>query len=437
MGTRDVLPPETGRWQALITRFAGQVEAAGYGLLQSPMFEDVAVFQRMGEGTDVVRKEMYDFDDKGGRRIALRPEGTASVARAFVQHHPATPWKVWYAAPSFRYARPQAGRYRQHHQLGVEALGSADPDLDVEVIALAWDYLCSLGLRQVRLLVNSMGTRDDRAAYVDLLRDWLTERVDQLDPGDHDKVTEHPMRVLDSKRPTTQAVAAEAPHITHHLSPEGNVHFDRVRAGLKVLGIPFTIEPRLVRGLDYYTHTTFEFVSDALDAAQSTVLGGGRYDGLVEELGGPATPGIGFGSGIERVLLACDAEGVFPVPDRGIDVFVVDTSGGAEALRLTSELRRAGLRVDRAYDQRSMRAQMKAADRSGAAVAVIVGERELAEGVVGLRRLRGDITEGDGAQERVARTDLLAELRTVLPEPATRAAADRAAASHLPEAEST
>jgi histidyl-tRNA synthetase len=435
VGTRDVLPPETGRWQALITRFAGQVEAAGYGLLQSPMFEDLAVFQRMGEGTDVVRKEMYEFDDKGGRRIALRPEGTASVARAFVQHHPATPWKIWYAAPSFRYERPQAGRYRQHHQLGLEALGPSDPDLDVEVIALAWDYLRSLGLQQVRLLVNSMGTRADRAAYVELLRDWLAERLDQLDPADHDKVADHPMRVLDSKRPITQAVAAEAPHITHHLSPEGNAHFDRVRAGLKVLGIPFTIEPRLVRGLDYYTHTTFEFVSDALEAAQSTVLGGGRYDGLVEELGGPATPGIGFGSGIERVLLACDAEGVFPTPDRSVDVFVVDTSGGAEALRLTSDLRRAGLRVDRAYDQRSMRAQMKAADRSGAAVAVIVGERELAEGVVGLRRLRGDITEGDGAQERVARTDLLAELRTVLPEPATRAAADRAAAAHLPEAE--
>ncbi len=399
------------------------------------MFEDLAVFQRMGEGTDVVRKEMYDFDDKGGRRIALRPEGTASVARAFVQHHPATPWKVWYAAPSFRYERLQAGRYRQHHQLGLEALGPADPDLDVEVIALAWDYLRSIGLRQVRLLVNSMGTRDDRAAYVELLRDWLADRPDQLDPADRDKVTDHPMRVLDSKRPITQAVAAEAPHITHHLSPEGNLHFDRVRAGLKGLGIPFSIEPRLVRGLDYYTHTTFEFVSDALDAAQSTVLGGGRYDGLVEELGGPPTPGIGFGSGIERVLLACDAEGVFPTPDPSVDVFVVDTSGGAEALHLTTELRRAGFRVDRAYDQRSMRAQMKAADRSGAAVAVIVGERELAEGVVGLRRLRGDITEGDGAQERVARADLLAELRTVLPEPATRAAADRAAAAHLPEAE--
>jgi histidyl-tRNA synthetase len=430
VGTRDVLPPETGRWEALLACFAGQVEAAGYGLLQSPMFEDIAVFQRMGEGTDVVRKEMYDFDDKGGRRIALRPEGTASVARAFVQHRPAAPWKVWYAAPSFRYERPQAGRYRQHHQLGLEALGSADPDLDVEVLALASDYLGSLGLRQVRLLVNSMGTRDDRARYVDLLREWLSERLDRLDPADREKVADHPMRVLDSKRPTTQAAVAEAPQIAQHLSAEGDEHFARVRSGLESLGIPFELEPRLVRGLDYYTHTTFEFVSDALDAAQSTVLGGGRYDGLVEELGGPPTPGIGFGSGVERVLLACDAEGVFPAPERSVDVFVVDTSGGAEALHLTHELRRAGLRVDRAYDRRSMRAQMKAADRSGAVVAVIVGEREQAEGAVGLRRLRGDVTEGDGAQERVARTDLLAELRALLPEPTLRAAAERAAATH-------
>ena len=416
VGTRDVLPPETGRWEALVARFAVLVEAGGYGLVQSPMFEDLGVFQRMGEGTDVVRKEMYDFEDKGGRRIALRPEGTASIARAFVQHRPPTPWKVWYAAPSFRYERPQAGRFRQHHQLGVEALGPADPDLDIEILVLAWDYLQSLGLRQVRLLVNSMGTRADRAAYVDLLRGWLAERSEALDPADREKVADHPMRVLDSKRPVTQGAVADAPHITHHLSPEGNVHFDRVRAGLKSLGIPFEIAPRLVRGLDYYTHTTFEFVSDALDTAQSTVLGGGRYDGLVEEMGGPPTPGIGFGSGIERVLLACDAEGVFPLPDQRLDAFVVETCGGNEALQVTTELRRAGFKVDRAYDQRSMRAQMKAADRSDAAVAIIVGERERKEGVVGLRRLRGGFTEGDGGQERVARSDLVVELRRMVDE---------------------
>jgi histidyl-tRNA synthetase len=401
----------------LIARFAGCASSAGYGLVQSPMFEDVGVFQRVGEGTDVVRKEMYDFEDKGGRRVALRPEGTASIVRAFVQHRPTTPWKVWYGAPNFRYERPQAGRFRQHHQLGIEALGSADPDLDVEVIALGWDYLAGLGLSRIELQLNSMGTREDRASFVTRLRDWLDARSGDLDEADRDKIVEHPMRVLDSKRPRTRSAVADAPRITEHLCEASWEHFERVQAGLRSLGIPFTENPRLVRGLDYYTHTTFEFVSGALDAAQSTVLGGGRYDGLVAEMGGPDTPGIGFGSGIERVLLACDAEGVFAAPDRSVDVFVVDTTGGHQALVLTAELRRAGIRCDRAFDQRSMRAQMKAADRSGARLAIIVGEREVAEGIVGLRRLRGEVTEGDGAQERVNRAALLTELRSELAEP--------------------
>lgn len=414
VGTRDVIPPETARWEALIARFGTLAASAGYGLVQSPMFEDVAVFQRVGEGTDVVRKEMYDFDDKGGRRIALRPEGTASIVRAFVQHRPTTPWKVWYCAPSFRYERPQAGRLRQHHQLGIEALGSGDPDLDVEVIGLAWDYLTSLGLGHIDLQLNTMGTRAERSAFVDHLRAWLVDRVGDLDESDRGKVTDHPLRVLDSKRPVTQAAIVDAPSIVDRLDDTSRERFERVKAGLRSIGVPFSANPRLVRGLDYYTHTTFEFVSTALDAAQSTILGGGRYDGLTEEMGGPPTPGIGFGSGIERVLLACDAESSFVVPDSSVDVFVVDTTGGSEALLLSAELRRAGIRCDRAFDRRSMRSQMKAADRSGARVAVIVGERELSEGVVGLRRLRGEVTEGDGAQERIARVSVVDHVRAEL-----------------------
>ena len=375
------------------------------------MFEDIGVFQRVGEGTDVVRKEMYDFHDKGDRHLALRPEGTASIARAFVEHRPVTPWKVFYAAPSFRYERPQAGRLRQHHQLGIEALGSADPDLDVEIIALGWDYLASLGLGQVRLLVNSMGTRADRVAYGEAIQAWLTERQDDLDPADAAKVADHPMRVLDSKREATRAVVADAPSIVDALSPEATEHFQRVLAGLDALGIPYVLTPTLVRGLDYYTHTTFEIVSDAIDAAQSTILAGGRYDGLVAEMGGPDTPGIGFGSGIERVLLACDAERVFPTPDRAVDVFVVDTTGGQEATRITTELRRAGLGAERAFDSRSMRAQMKVADRSGAATAVIIGPEELSEGVVSLRALRS--TQGSDPQTRVRRDQLIATLRSI------------------------
>ena len=409
VGTRDVLPPESARWQALIAAFAGHVGAAGYGLVQSPMFEEAGVFARVGEGTDVVRKEMYDFFDKGQRHIALRPEGTASVVRAFVQHKPATPWKVWYAAPSFRYERPQAGRFRQHHQLGLEALGSTDPDLDVEVVALLWDFYARIGLRRVELVLNSMGTAEDRRRYVDDLRSYLVGRIGDLDPADAEKVEAHPMRVLDSKRPTTIEAITDAPVITDRLADEAVVHFERVQAGLAALGIPFRLEPRLVRGLDYYTHTTFELVSSALESAQSTIGGGGRYDGLVESLGGPPTAGIGFGSGIERVLLTCDAEGVFDAPGASIDVFVVDTTGGAAALDLSVELRRAGLRADRAYDSRSMKSQMKAADRSGAPLVAIIGPDEVASDAVTLREMTGDRT-----QRSVARVDLIAEVRALL-----------------------
>jgi histidyl-tRNA synthetase len=390
VGTRDVLPPESARWQALIGAFAQRAGGAGYGLVQSPMFEDIGVFNRVGEGTDLVRKEMYDFLDKGERHVALRPEGTASIARAFVQHRPTLPWKVWYAAPSFRYERPQAGRYRQHHQLGLEAIGSDDPDLDVEVIVLLHDFYMALGLRRFRLLVNSMGTAEDRLRYIADVREWLSVRADHLDPADAAKIADHPLRVLDSKRPTTIAAIADVPRITDRLSAPAAERFARVQEGLAALGIEHVIEPRLVRGLDYYTHTTFEFVSDALDAAQSTIGGGGRYDGLVTALGGPDTPGIGFGTGIERVLLACDAEDVFTVDRPLIEVYVIDTTGGAVARDLVTEFRRAGIAADRAFDGRSMKSQMKSADRSGAALVCIVGDDELAAGTVTVRDLRGD-----------------------------------------------
>jgi histidyl-tRNA synthetase len=409
VGTRDVLPPESARWSALVATFARHVGRAGFGLVQNPMFEELGVFARMGEGTDVVRKEMYDFTDKGDRRLALRPEGTASVARAFVQHRPPTPWKVWYAAPSFRYERPQAGRYRQHHQLGVEALGSADPDLDVEVVALLWDFYGALGLQRIELVLNSMGTANDRRRYIDEVRGFLRERIGDLDPTDAEKVEAHPMRVLDSKRPTTIAAIGDAPRIVDRLSDEAGAHFERVQAGLRALDIPHRLEPRLVRGLDYYTHTTFEVVSSALDAAQSTIGGGGRYDGLVEALGGPPTPGIGFGSGIERVLLSCDAEQVFADEEPTVDVFVVDTAGGDTARDISVELRRAGIAAERAFDQRSMKSQMKSAGRSGAGVAVIVGPDEAAAGCVTLRPLRGD-----GDQRQVARAAVVGEVAELL-----------------------
>jgi histidyl-tRNA synthetase len=376
------------------------------------MFEELGVFQRESEGADAVRKEMYDFDDKGGRRIALRPEGTASVVRAFVEHHPLTPWKVWYATPAFRYENVQAGRYRQHHQVGVEVLGSADPDVDVEVITLGWEYLRALGLEKVDLLLNTMGTAADRRSYVEVLRAWLTERIDELDEADREKVASHPMRVLDSKKRATRAVTAEAPRIADHLSEESQEHFTRVQEGLGALEIPFVLDPRLVRGFDYYTHTTFEFVPSTVDNAQATILVGGRYDGLVEELGGPPTAGIGFGSGIERMLIACDAEGVFAPPTDRLAVFVVDVTDGHHARDLTTELRRAGISADRAFDGKGMRAQMKAADRSGAAFALIVGDQEVADGVVTVRPLRGEF----GAEQvTVKRADIAQHLTEIRP----------------------
>ncbi|MDQ3979111.1 MAG: histidine--tRNA ligase [Actinomycetota bacterium] len=406
-GTHDVLPPESARWERLVAGFARRAGLAGYQLVISPLFEDVAVFQRVGEETDVVRKEMYDFLDKGGRRLALRPEGTAPVVRAFVQHRPPTlPWKTWYAAPSFRYERPQAGRYRQHHQLGVEVLGTDDPELDVEVLALAWTVVTGdVGLHSVTLLLNSLGDGQCRPAYLAALRRFLEDRRDTLCDEHRDRVGANPLRVLDCKRPQCREATADAPLTVDHLCPACAEHLSTVRSGLSDLGVPFTIQPRLVRGLDYYTRTTFELQSGALDSAQDALGGGGRYDGLVEALGGPPTPGIGFGLGIERILLAAEQEGAFPAPDSVVEVWVVDTTGGRAATGLVAELRAAGVRADRSFGGRSMKAQLKGADRSGARLALIVGEKEADLGVVAVR----DLVAGD--QEEVAREEVVEAVR--------------------------
>jgi histidyl-tRNA synthetase len=407
-GTQDVLPPESARWEALIATFADLARRFGYGLVQSPMFEDIGVFQRLGEGTDVVTKEMYDFRDKGDRHIALRPEGTAPVARAWVEHQPPTPWKVWYATPAFRYERPQAGRLRQHHQVGIEAIGSADPDVDVEVVAFGHAYLRAVGLRQFRLVLNFMGTPADRAAYARTLQEWLRARAGDLPDDDRAKVESHPLRVLDSKRDQTRAVLVDAPRMADSLDAASIAHGERVQAGLDALGIAFEIDTTLVRGLDYYTHTLFEFQSDALGNAQSTLLGGGRYDGLIEQLGGPPTPGIGFGSGIERVLLTCDAEGVFGPPEQRVECFVVDVTDGSVAVELTHRLRLAGIATDRAFDGRSMKSQMKSAGRSGARIALIVGEQEREDATVTVR----DLSTSD--QQAVAIGAVVDHVRKVL-----------------------
>jgi histidyl-tRNA synthetase len=404
-GMRDILPPDSGRWRQFQAVFAQVVEAAGYGEVMPPLMEDLGVFQRVGEATDVVTKEMYDFIDRGGRHVSLRPECTASVCRIFAQHRPITPWKVFYAGPNFRYEKPQRGRFRQFDQVGIEVLGADDPYLDVEVIALAWEFYQRLGLRQVKLLLNSLGEPDDRAHYEASLAQYFNANLERLSPESQITLTKNPLRVLDSKRAADAAVLADAPRIAAFYSPEAAAHFEAVQQGLTELGIPFTIDTALVRGLDYYRRTTFEFQGGTLDSAQNALGGGGRYDGLVESLGGPATHGIGFALGLDRTLLACDDEGVFGAPNKTVDVFVVDTTGGQEALRITAQLRAAGISADRAFENRSMKSQMKGADRSGAPLAIIVGSNELEAGQVVIRPLRGE-----DAQRSVARDTLISEV---------------------------
>jgi histidyl-tRNA synthetase len=315
---------------------------------------------------------------------------------------------VWYAGPNFRYEKPQHGRYRQFDQVGIEVLGVVDPQLDVEVIALASEFYARLGLQGVRLAINSLGDDGDRERYVAALREHFTSRLAELSDETRATLERNPLRVLDSKRSQDAAAIAAAPSMREFLGPDAAAHFAAVQDGLRRAGIDFVVDDRLVRGLDYYRRTTFEFTARGLDAAHTAIGGGGRYDGLVEQLGGPATPGIGFALGLDRTLLACDAEGAFAPPPSRVDAFVVDTTGGLHAAELCTALRRAGVRADRAWDGRSMKAQMKSADRSGAGVVVIVGDDEVSAGTIIVRTME------NGSQRVVARTEACDAVRAAL-----------------------
>ena len=404
-GTRDLVWPDSERRRSFIDLFAEIVSSAGYAEIVLPMFEHVEVFQRLGDGTDVVRKEMYDFEDKGGRNIALRPEQTASIVRAYAEHRPSLPWKVWYAGPNFRYERAQKGRFRQFDQVGIEALGADDPYLDVEVIAIAWRFYEALGLKQVNLSLNSVGTLQDRIVYIEALSEYLEKQKGFLSTEAQETLSSNPLRVLDSKRAEDIEVVSQAPSILEHLSEEANNHFSKVEEGLKKLEIPYLVQPNLVRGLDYYVQTTFEFSTESINAAQDAIGGGGRYDGLAAEMGAPATPGVGFALGLDRTLMACEAEKTFIGPEQLLQVYVIDTTGGENSLVITDQLRQNGFKVDRSFGDRSMKAQMKAADKSGAKIALIVGEDEVEKGVVTIRDLRGE--EG---QEEIASDSIIANL---------------------------
>ena len=402
------MAPDAARWRQFQEVFASVVQDAGYQLIIPPMFEDLGVFLRLGEATEVVTKEMYDFEDKGGRRVALRPEQTASVCRAFVEHRPTTPWKVWYSGPNFRYEKPQQGRYRQFDQVGIEVLGVDDPLLDAEVIALAATFFTRLGLKDVQLAVNSLGDEGDREKYSTALHEYFSANLAQLSEESQITLTKNPLRVLDSKRREDQVLINAAPKIRDYLSADAANHFDSVLRALDALGVKYAIDDRLVRGLDYYRRTTFEFVSTALKAAHTAIGGGGRYDGLVEQLGGPPTPGIGFALGLDRTLLACDAENVFPAPNTNVSVFVVDTTGGLHAAQVCNLLRNNAISADRAFDNRSMKAQMKAADRSGATIALIIGTDEVAAGHIIVRPMNS------GQQYAIAQDQIVAAIRSEL-----------------------
>jgi histidyl-tRNA synthetase len=406
-GVPDYLPPDSAQFVAVRDGLLEAARRAGYGYVELPIFEDTALFARgVGESTDVVSKEMYTFADRGERSVTLRPEGTAGVMRAVIEHgvdRGPLPAKLCYSGPFFRYERPQSGRYRQLQQVGVEAIGVDDPALDAEVIAIADAGFRSLGLDGFRLELTSLGDETCRPQYRELLQEFLFGL--NLDEETRRRAELNPLRVLDDKRPEVRALTANAPLMLDHLSDAAKQHFDTVLAHLDALGVPYVINPRMVRGLDYYTKTTFEFVHDGL-GAQSGIGGGGRYDGLMQQLGGQELSGIGFGLGVDRTMLALKAEGKTVGETARVEVFGVPLGEQAKLVlvKLAGLLRAEGIRTDLAYGDRGMKGAMRAADRSGARMALVAGDRDVEAGTVGVK----DLTTGE--QVDVATDAVVAEV---------------------------
>ena len=410
-GVPDYYPPASADFLAVQRALTDAADRAGYGHIELPIFEDTTLFARgVGESTDVVSKEMYTFADRGGRSVTLRPEGTAGVVRAVIEHgldRAGLPVKLRYSGPFFRYERPQAGRYRQLQQVGIEAIGIDDPALDAEVIAVADAGFRALGLTGHRVEISSLGDAADRPAYRERLTAFLAALP--LDDETRARAQLNPLRVLDDKREDVRALLAEAPLLPDHLSPAAAEHYRALKQHLDDLGVVYTENPRLVRGLDYYTRTTFEFVHDRL-GAQSAVGGGGRYDGLMAELGGAALSGVGFGLGVDRTLLACRAEALTPGDPTRCEVFGVPLGEQAKRrlVTLAGQLRGAGVRVDLAYGGRGVKGSMRAADRSGARYALVLGDRDLEAGTIGIK----DLTSGE--QQDVPLDHAQAELLRLL-----------------------
>ncbi len=404
-GTSDILPEEQAGWRYVEQKAVGICQRYGYQRIDSPTFEETGLFTRsVGQGTDIVEKEMYTFADKGGKKITLRPEGTASVCRAYLEHGLSNlpqPVKLYYLASIFRYERPQSGRLREHHQFGCEAIGDDDPALDAEIIEIAWRFFLSLQLQDLSLQLNSIGCRKCRPAYLSVLKGYYAKHVDSLCRDCKVRIVRNPLRLLDCKQPSCQRTAKNALRSTDHLCNDCAVHFNRLKSYLELLEITFTVNHRLVRGLDYYTRTVFEIQPEG-GGAQSTIGGGGRYDDLIEELGGKPTPAIGFAVGIERIILNLKKQEV-PIPTPpGPQVYIAYTGDKPreESIKLASHLRQAGISTIAALGSKSLKAQMRQANSLGTRYTVIIGDEELKTGTVILR----DMT--DARQQTVTISDL-------------------------------
>jgi len=389
-GVSEYAPPLSAAFEWVRESLIAPAKLAGYQLMELPVFEDTALFSRgVGESTDVVSKEMYTFEDRGGRSITLRPEGTAGVMRAVIEKgldRGQLPVKVWYSGQFFRAERPQAGRFRQFYQVGIEAIGLDDPAIDAEVIAIADQGFKSIGLRNYRLEITSLGDSQSRAAHrVDLLKFIATLDLDEATQA---RAAINPLRLFDDKRPEMKAAMANAPLLLDYLSPESLANFAQVKKYLEALGVTYEVNPRMVRGLDYYTGTTFEFVHADL-GAQSGIGGGGRYDGLMEILGGQSLSGIGFGLGVDRALLAAQAEGVISENQFTSDLFIIPLGEEqkSQALTIAAELRASGIRTEIAFGDRALKGAMKAADKSGSRYVAVIGDSEVASGVIELKRM--------------------------------------------------
>ncbi|WP_417661258.1 histidine--tRNA ligase [Pseudomonas sp.] len=411
-GMNDILPEQTPLWRYFEATVAGLLDGYGYRQIRMPIVEFTELFKRsIGEVTDIVEKEMYTFEDRNGDSLTLRPEGTAACVRAVLEHGLSgggQVQKLWYIGQMFRHERPQKGRYRQFHQIGLEVFNLDGPDIDAELIMLTWRLWKLLGIRDsVKLELNSLGTSEARAVYRGDLVEYLTARIDQLDEDSRRRLSSNPLRILDSKSPETQALLVDAPKLENYLDEESRVHFAGLKARLDAAGIPYVINPKLVRGLDYYSKTVFEWVTDKL-GAQGTVCAGGRYDGLVEQMGGKPTTGVGFAMGIERLILLIETLDKVPAEiSRTVDVYLCALGDAAElaAIPLAEQLRDKipGLRLQVNAGAGSFKSQLKKADKSGALFALVMGEDELAQQVVGCKPLRGQ-----GEQNSIA-WDVLAE----------------------------